>query len=1012
MQAFGPFAEKAEVDFTALADAGLFLIHGPTGAGKTSVLDALCYALYGTASGSGRDARHMRSHHAALDLPTEVSLIFALGNEIYEVRRRPEQQRPSRRGAGLVTERPRAALWRLHGSPPGAPGMTPPREDETRELLVEGVREVTGEITSLLGFDAAQFRQVVMLPQGEFRRFIEAGVRERQDILRRLFDTRECQELEIALRERAADVSGQLDDLRRRVDDILGRHRVADQAALAERAESLRQATGAAGRQAERLGAGLSRIDSLVESVQRLRHAMEEAGRAEKACDLAREELESSRQARETAEERLRELQARARERKAWEQELEERRRQLERASDLRRLEDAIAETARALREEDGRRKALEDSLAARRAALEEARQAGEALSALRAELRDVAARREHLRAAAERVEALAELLREQAGAARDHACRERNVSDGERKVQALRQRLEELRARWRQARAADLARDLAPGRPCPVCGSRSHPAPATPGDSAAPPDPREEERLLAALERAEAELAKARAAQGEAAVRLARLEEAIRQRLDDLRERLAEERIDMPADPTPEALKAIRDELLRAGRQAAETLSALERREGELEKKAARLQRLQEEIASLEKHLRESEQEQAALGRREAELRGRLAVLRQALPPQLLDVSRLKEEIARLEESITAHDRSLEHATREHEERARAHAAARGRLEAALARLQEAKAAQETASVALAAALSGADPAEIIPLPEALPPIAEPNGARKDEAPPEQREETPDEAALRLRTLRNRLGQILETLRKAASGEEPPDAAALTALREALAAERNRWQLRQGELRRELQHVQGDLSALAEAAAAGEALAERAGLLRHLADLAAGRATDRRISFERFVLGMLFEEVLGAANIRLARMTRGRYRFELPAGEAAAGRDRRLLGGLEMVVRDAFTGSTRPVQTLSGGESFLAALSLALGLADVARRHAGGRHLETLFIDEGFGSLDPEALDLALNALTDLRQDGRLIGIISHVAELRERIPVRLAVAPCQRGSRLRLEV
>ena len=171
--------------------------------------------------------------------------------------------------------------------------------------------------------------------------------------------------------------------------------------------------------------------------------------------------------------------------------------------------------------------------------------------------------------------------------------------------------------------------------------------------------------------------------------------------------------------------------------------------------------------------------------------------------------------------------------------------------------------------------------------------------------------------------------------------------------------------------------------------------------MIGNLSDTANGRNA-KRMTFQRFVLTALLDDVLISATERLHRMSKGRYRLH----RAAENKDARAAGGLDLEVEDAYTGKSRHVSSLSGGESFQAALALALGLADVVQSYSGGVHLETMFVDEGFGSLDPEALDLAVNTLIDLQKSGRLVGVISHVADLKERIDVRLQVTAGKDGS------
>ncbi len=191
------------------------------------------------------------------------------------------------------------------------------------------------------------------------------------------------------------------------------------------------------------------------------------------------------------------------------------------------------------------------------------------------------------------------------------------------------------------------------------------------------------------------------------------------------------------------------------------------------------------------------------------------------------------------------------------------------------------------------------------------------------------------------------------------------------------------------------------------------EQLCARYSLVGRLADVALGE-NPLKLSFQRYVLGTFLDEVLSQASFRLVRMSKGRFRLQ----RATRAADMRRAGGLDLEVFDEHTGSLRPVSTLSGGEGFLAALALALGLAEVVQSHSGGVRLETIFIDEGFGSLDPEALDAAIDTLVHLARSGenggagRLVGIVSHVPELRERIDARLEIVPGLEGSRARFVV
>ena len=1011
MQAFGPFAGRVEIDFPAPETGGLFLVHGPTGAGKTSVLDAICFALFGQASGDARQGQPLRSHHATAETPTEVSLDFRIGGESYRIIRSPQQPRPKKRGTGLTVEKARAALWRLPGEDAGAPVP-----------LAERPGEVTDMVQSLLGLGLEQFRQVAMLPQGEFRRFLLAGSDERQNILRRLFGSGECGRLEEALAERRREVHGELDIARVRHDDELGRHRLATVAELELRIAALR-------RREVDARAQLRRVERSIDFGKAARARAAETERRLRALREAREEMAGLRARAEEMEEKRRRLQAAERAAEvedviaAWRQRREEfenaerdvdgarsaaaaARGNAERAR--QRLEEATAQTPRieALRariaqlEAIGERLAglaeleaaaasLEARLKERRAALEEARAARDAAAARREmkakaleEAKTQAARAAELRARVQRLEELGrtaerlEALKEEIGR------RRRDLDAGRAAYEAARAEREELRARVARARqallaarAAHLAATLKPGEPCPVCGSRSHPAPAAGAEETTAIEEKRLPALERALERAEAETDRLRED-----VEAARLElERLRAEAETLRNRLAD------AGEGAAAAKALAE--ARSGLSAAEAAHV-------------RVEELEKGLTACEAALREAEGDERAaaeevqrLEKDLAALRGKVSGLAEGLPaepgtPAAAEaaLAGAREELDSLQREQREAQAALTAAERAAAEAAAAEKAARERLDAARKRVEEAVAARD-------ARLAEAGFAD-----------AEAQRAARMAAP--AREAQAAEVAAFAREMdvaKARLARAEE----AARGREPPDTGAIEAALASLERQRDEMHARLGSIDRELKAARASRGRLRDLEKEIARLDAAHGVLEHLAEVARGRTrTGPRISFERYVLGALFGEVLAAANARLERMSRGRYRLSRPRGTEES--DRRRAAGLEMVVEDAFTGRTRPVETLSGGESFLAALSLALGLADVVQTRAGGVRLQALFIDEGFGSLDPEALDAALTALADLQRGGRLIGIISHVPELQERITRRLEVRPGRGGSRI----
>lgn len=894
MQAFGPFASRERVDFTRLGKGALFLIHGPTGAGKTTLLDALCFALYGDTSGGERDARAMRSDHAPAELETEVELEFVLGAQRYRVTRKPAQQRPRRRGEGWTQAQPEAQLDRL-------------TQGEWKSLATQPGK-VTEAVRGLLGFDSAQFRQVIVLPQGRFRELLTAGSGEREEILKTLFRTQVCEELTDRLKERARalEAAGRETQTRR---ETLLQHAGCDsvdtlKALRAQQAGEVERCRLEEKAARERDAAVRQMFERARVAVQAERERLEAAQRRQQAAHAS----EAAAQRKGQADAELVAENARAAEREALGK----------RINELEALLPAVTELAQTLarrdaavkqRDEAGAERArLDAALTATRKTLQERRDERERVQAQAARAEMLAQRLKQAQTAHERQARLTQVRKDLAGAeARlGEAATALTVADAA--LARAQRELDDVEHAWSAAQAGLLAVGLQAGAPCPVCGGTDHPAPARASADAV---------SETALREAREALRKAAAAR-EAV--LSRRHEADKQ-AEGLRATVGELERD-PADAAdPEALQAE----LKAAQSAARRLAEL----------AHELPACEHAIGEAEDALRKAE---AARQRAEGEVTradAEAALLQRKLPQELNSVALLEAEIARVRSERKALDDALAQAQQSAQQAANDLAAARSAEQSAESALQRAiRAAQ-------AAAMEGGAPD--------LPVV---------------------EAAARS------AGEALE--------------AALLATRDAAGR---------------VEATDRTLAALDELAARAGELERQYAVAGRLAEVARG-SNRFNMNFQRFVLATLLDEVLEAASVRLLRMSRSR--FELRRVQEL--KDGRSAGGLDLEVFDHYTGTSRPAATLSGGEGFLAALALALGLADVVQSRAGGIQMETLFIDEGFGTLDPESLDFALRTLIDLQQTGRLVGVISHVAELRERMDVRLEVVAGAAGSRVRL--
>jgi exonuclease SbcC len=992
--AFGPFAEKVEVDFDEVASGGsLVLIHGQTGGGKTTLLDAMCYALYGDTSGGERNVREMKSHHAPQDTYTEVGFEFSVRSRRYRVERKFK--------IGGVTYKSKVRLDVFDD------------ETGTFRTLSTKAGEVAGQIEGILGLDKAQFRQVVVLPQGRFRDFLTAGSKEREAILASLFDTERFATMELALKEAANQVQGRLGRAleRRGValekaghDDVAGVRRelseleraAADNEARAAALGSARDEAGARlaeARVVERrhaeadaararlaaLDAGaaenatkLARIDAArrartLEADERSAQlATEDAARSEARSSSVAADLERARQLAEEARSHARDEIARDAERATL----------IARAEALgRSREDAKAAAAAAAALDEAKAAAKAASSAeeearerARRASrevadVEAARARSETAAGSVAELEAAAARAGEVVRASERREALvAELASLEAAESRAAA----RIAEAEHEHAAAQRASRAAEERWVAGLSAELAARLDDGDECPVCGATEHPSPALHGQAGIARETleaarREEARARTSLEEARVERTRASSERGRVQGALAEVSEA--------------------AEPVA----------ARAARAAAEERLAIAREDAaRLEERSAALARARASHEEAGEALERSA-EAAARARSAAEVAEAVLDERRArLPEDTPAAPELEREIEHLE----ARARALEEARAAAESRAAELDARVTQLKGQREEAEAARARDAATAVSARAALERATEAAGFADPEAY------GEARADVEVLERLEDEARSWTVEIETQRTRLADAEAEI----GGRARPELGSLqAALAEAQSAV--------DDAHRELGTLKMRAVLVAELISDLERTEDEVARCRARDDVVgrlarvAGGDHPGRITFQRFVLGALLDDVLRTASSRLAQMTRGRYQLKR---ESEAGRRR--ARGLDLAVIDAYTGTERAVQTLSGGESFLAALSLALGLADAVQAQAGGLELEAIFVDEGFGGLDPEALDLAMDALARLKDSGRLVGIISHVEELKERVEARVEVQPSRVGSAVRL--
>jgi exonuclease SbcC len=993
------------VDFSLLGP--VFLVSGKTGSGKTSIFDAMTYALYGKAPGArGGLERQLWSQHARPGDKPLVEFEFFLGSVEYRaVRNPPYRRRNQRRKDEFVEIEATAALYRRARAEAGLEW----------KLLADSKSEVDAAIQRLMGLTEDEFSKVILLPQGEFQRFLEMKSSDRVEVLEKLFPVRLHEAVASIAKDRSRDALAAV----QRVDAELARLGGAAEDESSEGALRELEAE-AARREAERDSAN-ERLSAAELALSRAREAAERALRAGAARErLAALEAEApsaaAREARIAAARSAAMAVPAVAAREALKADLEAARSSLAEQRSRRDLLDARepeidaarAEAARLAEEAAGIERELGE-LAAAQESWAQAERARDELAGARAEAAGAAERaqaardaeaqaiRERdaravsaeeeagIRAAFESCRAASEAANaalraaESAAALADRALRFRAAAlAAASAAQVASRRLaetSEVLARIEAAEASGLAvclaRGLVPGEACPVCGSREHPAPA----HEAPEVPVDAGSARAARNAALVEEAEARAKAEAASARASETEKELYELAPeggaggaDLSEARREQ--GRAADSVAVSAKALRE--MDDRRAAVSKLAALcDAARADRAAAETKAQRAALEVARLEARL------EAALSRAGAE----------DPAPKAADARRRRDHAAserkRLEATVSAWT-----ADRHKAEALAAELASRSEL---LAARLDAASGKESSALASAgfdgpeaarAALLG--PAELASL----------------ETEAADYRSGLDSARATAQAIAAEIGA--SALSDAASAEAASEEILADSVRAAREA--------RDETQTALEAALASVSALAREREERARLAlERSRLdaewsrLGGLSALLCGEMPGRRLPFKNYALGAYFRVVVERASMRLAQMSDGRYAL---AADEGGGRG---YVGLELLVRDAQTGQSRPAGTLSGGERFMASLSLALGLADTIRERSGGSSLDAIFIDEGFGSLDDEALDRAISVLDEAR-GARTIGIVSHVAELKARIPSRIEVSKGRSGSSLRV--
>ncbi len=907
ISAFGPYAGRIDIPMDELGSWGLYLITGDTGAGKTTIFDAICFALYGEASGPNRDPSMFRSKYADPETPTEVELTFLHGGKEYYVKRNPEYMRPLKGNREGWTKQ--AADAELH-TPDGR--------------VYSKVKEVSAKIEELLGINRDQFSQIAMLAQGDFLKLLLADTKQRQEIFRELFRTQLYQTLQYRLEDKRKEIYGQVEDGKKSVKQYILGIQVDKDDVLSIDAEKARSGAMTTEDVIELLDKLTDQDAALKDKLdQELKQINDELEAVNKKIGAA-QEVEKAGKAKADAEEKL----------KKEEPELEKRTKEAEEArtalKDKTRIEkeattienelpdydavDALQKESEKLKK-DNREKAAD-------LAYKEKDRKGKAdkLAKLKEELasfKDTSAVIEQIKAKLGKIEEEAEALNDLSESLQDYFEDKKSYlraqEDYRKKdevFQSANALYESKEQAFRDGQAGILAEKLREGEKCPVCGSTTHPHPAKLSDEV----PSEKE-----LDEAKKQSDKARKQRDQAAEHASGLKKALETREKELKKK---------------SLKVIKlEDLDEAWEKLDEiTDSCVEKRKAEEEKlkaeqeKVVRKEQLDETIPKLESEVE---------------------TLRSAIAAQTASLSAEEAKTKEKEEQLTKLKKGLRFESKAEAE------TARKKLVKQAADLQENcdKAEKELS----------AQKETVLKLKTS---IAENEKAIK------AAQVTDTEAELvKQKDLKQKQEECISQSKTVAGRLENNEATRMNIITQSAGI---------AEVEKQLQWIKA------------------------LSDTANGKLSGKdKVMLETYIQTTYFDRIINRANLRLITMSGGQYEL-IRLQEAANAKSQ---SGLDLGVTDHYNGTERSVRTLSGGESFMASLSLALGLSDEVQSSAGGIQIDTMFVDEGFGSLDPEALDMAYKALVGLTEGNRLVGIISHVADLKGRIDKQVVVTKEKSG-------
>ena len=1013
IEAFGPYRDSVTLDFNELQNHSMFLISGPTGAGKTSILDAMVYALYGEPSGEVRKTDAIRSDFAEPQHMTRVDFSFAIGDAQYRVERLPKQLVAKKRGTGMREQNASATVYEM--------------KDGEWTVIATSAAAIRDTIQRIIGFRKDQFLQVVLLPQGEFRKLLVASTSEREELLHTLFRTELYRRLQDALksaydeaklgieenitkqsallqsilhdeeipvltiehvrellkdrephrntlvveRDKAVDVVDQFNTLRNewalynqvqqslieatnKLD--LVKEREKERSSLHEKVQFLTGLTPSY-ELYKQLGDKQAVLKTLKTALSDAKKSVEVATQHESKCTEDYEVLASHAETIQAKRTTLAQLQQ-----------------QSEKFDELALLNQELTTLKSKLETQDREKseaklQAQHKLVADLEAKLVEVRKQFQANSKALESI-------PHIQEQLSQLQRYSELLSEKQKAQNDIDAKEESLATLDESVKNSTVQLERLEHLMAEGRAFELVHLVVDNEPCPVCGSIEHPQLASKPELYPTKEEVEEARAVrdGALQKRASEIGQKETL----SIRLHELAEQVKDQVSKLKLHIADFSEDT-FDSTQQDLSSQMNRLTALRKDTEQLTKIITKNEHDLIEGKDKLGKLEIGHNELLNNLHD-------VAIQISSVQAKVDGLSKILPTTDLDA--WHKQIESLETEINTYDEQLKVCKSSLDAAKEQLNAKRGRLEILSAQVQE-----ETKN------LDGF-------YQEYIKSLQSISVSEDDFIDALGDYKTLDAFRIELHALDEAFSTAQAVydvaLKHAQSVIEPSntvsDEVYDTAVekRDNLVGSLAAWD-------KETKHIETTLASLEELEKAMGEAREEITFLSRLNDLAnGGEQGFKNVTFERYVLGAILDEVVYAANLRLQKMSRSRYSLER-SDYTGGGRGKQ---GLDLAVMDAFTGQSRPANTLSGGETFLASMALALGLADVIQSYAGGIHMDTMFIDEGFGTLDPDTLELAMETLVQLQSSGRLIGMISHVPELKTRIPAHLEVTRGDDGS------